>query len=134
MTEMQPKTRQLQRLALVCYLGLFAWVPLWHLVLAPHPDMSIGFIIGVGWLPLWFPLPGLIKGKPYTYAWANFIIVFYMGHGLTAIYSNPGEALWAAVEIALSTGAFLGSIYYAKYRGRELGLGLKKRKEKKVKE
>jgi uncharacterized membrane protein len=128
MSEQQPKTRKFQLLALSCYLGLLIWVPLWHFVLAPHPQMSPWFILTIGCLPLLLPLPGLLQGKPYTYAWANFIFVLYLGHGLTALYANPGEMLWAAVEVVLTTGAVIGSVYFARHRGRELGLGLKKLK------
>ncbi|RCU50333.1 DUF2069 domain-containing protein [Corallincola holothuriorum] len=131
MSKIETTTRRFQQLALSCYLGLVLWVPLWHFVLAPHPEMSVGFILFIGCLPLLLPLPGLLTGKPYTYAWANFIIVCYLGHGLTAIYSNPGEAWWALIEIILSTGAFIGCVYFARHRGRELGLGLKKLKQPK---
>ena len=73
-------------------------------------------------------MAGLIKGKPYTHAWANFIIMFYFLHGFTAIYTHQHEWFYALVEILLATTMFIGCCFYARYRGRELGLGLKKLK------
>ncbi|MCC5856322.1 MAG: DUF2069 domain-containing protein [Idiomarina sp.] len=115
-------------LTLVCYLGLLAYVILWHAWLSPNEFLSIPLSLVMWVTPLLFPLRGILKGDPYTHAWANFILMLYFLHGFTAIYTHFHEWYFAAIEIVLTTGAFIGATYYARYRGRELGLGLKKAK------
>ena len=52
-------------------------------------------------LPLLAPLKGILTGKPYTYAWASFIICLYMLHGLTLLYVTETDRLFAVVEVML---------------------------------
>lgn len=126
--EMADKTRFLRKLALVGYFGLLIWVVLWHFALANNEQYSRFFLVLFWVLPLLFPMRGIIKGKPYTHAWANFVVMIYFLHGLTAIYTE--EKWWyAAIELLFATMMFIGCSYYARARGRELGLKLKKLSE-----
>lgn len=115
----------------LCYWPLLAFVVLWHALLTPDTatrlPVSLALLFWV--IPLLLPLAGLIKGKPYTHAWFNFILMFYFLHGLTTIYTHPAEFWYAVIELLLTTGAFIGATGYARYQGRALGLGLKKRKK-----
>ncbi|MGX9417201.1 DUF2069 domain-containing protein [Vibrio sp. RC27] len=123
---MSDKTKAWRILALTSYLGLTLWVILWHLWLAPHQQIS-PWGIAIAWLiPLLFPLIGIIKGKPYTHAWANFVLMLYFLHALSMIYLDEGERLLAFVELLLTSLSFVANIYYARHRGRELGLKLTK--------
>nr|WP_088329209.1 DUF2069 domain-containing protein [Lacimicrobium sp. SS2-24] len=124
---MSSKTRFFRQLALLSYLGLLLWVVLWHFALGESIEYSVLFITLMWVLPLLFPLPGILKGKPYTHAWANFVLMFYLLHGLTAVYALENERWYAAVEILLAFSAFIGCSFFARLRGRELGLGLKKK-------
>ncbi|GAB3016882.1 DUF2069 domain-containing protein [Bowmanella dokdonensis] len=125
---MSAKTRFFRLLALSAYLGLLGWVVLWHFVLSEEGQYSAVFLLLMWVVPLLLPLRGLIQGKPYTHAWANFILMFYLLHGLTGIYALEKEAWYAALETLLASLAFIGCSFYARLRGRELGLGLKKQK------
>ncbi|KUE80186.1 hypothetical protein ATO46_03300 [Aeromonas schubertii] len=116
-------------LALFGYLGLLVWVVLWHGWLSPHPEISNTLLLTIWVVPLLFPLWGILLGKPYTHAWANFVLMFYFLHSLTLITTDEGERLLALVELLLATIAFVGCTYYARLRGRELGLGIKKEKQ-----
>ncbi|QSX31547.1 DUF2069 domain-containing protein [Shewanella cyperi] len=80
------------------------------------------------WLvPLLLPLPGIMQGKPYTHAWASFILCLYLLHGLTLLYV-AGDKLWFAIlEVGLLALLSITFPFYARLRGRELGLGLKKK-------
>ncbi|MGB2427183.1 MAG: DUF2069 domain-containing protein, partial [Alteromonas sp.] len=51
------------------------------------------FVVLIYVMPLIFPMHGILVGKPYTHAWANFIVMFYLIHGLTIIYAEPHEWL-----------------------------------------
>lgn len=125
---MSDKTKLFRAIALFGYFGLLIWMVLWHFVLIPDSPYSVLFRVLFWIVPLLLPLKGIVQGKPYTHAWANFIIMFYLLHGLTAIYSNADEWVYALIEILLATAMFIGCSFYARFRGRELGLGLKKLK------
>lgn len=126
---MNPQTRFFRVLALCSYLTLLAFSILWHFVLTTEGQYSWLFLFLMWVLPLLLPLTGLIKGKPYTHAWANFILMFYLLHGLTGVYALEQEYWYAAIEVVLATLAFIGCSFFARLRGRELGLGLKKAKQ-----
>ncbi|KXI28918.1 DUF2069 domain-containing protein [Paraglaciecola hydrolytica] len=118
-----------QRLALSSYFLLFVWLVIWHFMLTPDKSTSTLFTLLFWIVPITLPLKGLIQGKPYTYAWTNFIVMYYLLHGLTAVYAVEGERFYAFIEIVLCCGLFTGCSYYARLRGRELGLGIRKLKD-----
>jgi len=78
-------------------------------------------------IPLLLPLKGVLTGAPYTYAWGSFIICLYMLHGLTLLYVTDEHLLFALIEVLLLGTLLIGFPFYARIRGRELGLGLKKK-------
>lgn len=82
------------------------------------------------WLfPLLLPFYGLVKGKPYTAAWSNFIVMIYFLHSLTIVYTDPDERHLAVIEFILANCMLFGNGIYARMKGKELGLGLPKLKE-----
>lgn len=122
--DMSPRTALFRWLALGGNLALLAWIALWQLSLSPHPHIN-ALTLAIAWMiPLLLPLPGILAGKPYTHAWANFILMFYFLHALTLLYVDNGERLLAVVELVLTFVAFIGNILYARHRGKELGLKL----------
>ncbi len=124
MDEMQPQTKRYRLLALFGNLALLTWIAIWQLTLSPHPHIS-STTLAIAWvIPLLLPLPGILAGKPYTHAWANFILMLYFLHALTILYIDGGERGLAAVELILTTISFFGNILYARARGKELGLKL----------
>ncbi|MDN3609393.1 DUF2069 domain-containing protein [Vibrio ostreicida] len=124
MQQMQTSTKQFRRLALCGNLGLLAWVVLWQVSLSPHPHLN-NLVLALAWsIPLLLPLPGILLAKPYTHAWANFVLMLYFLHALTIVYIDGGERSLALVELALTFSAFIGNILFARARGKELGLTL----------
>ncbi len=120
------QAKQLLRLTQVSYFLLLIWVALWHTVLSPHIEVG-AMGVALFWIvPLLFPLKGIIKGNPYTFAWANFVLLLYFLHSLTLIYVDEGERSLAIVELVLTTAAFCLCTVYSRMRGKELGLKLKK--------
>ncbi|OOF13282.1 MULTISPECIES: DUF2069 domain-containing protein [unclassified Salinivibrio] len=114
----------MRKLSLASNLGLIAWVALWHAYLSPHPHLN-AWAVTIGWLvPLLLPLPGLIKGKAFTHAWANFILMFYFLHALTLIYVDEGERWLAVAELVLVSSAFWSNIVFARWMGKAQGLKL----------
>ncbi len=129
---MQAKTRRFRLLAMFSYFGLLIWVPVWHLFLAEPVGRSAEFeiFLTLVWtIPLLFPLKGIITGNPYTYAWSNFVVMFYLIHGLTSVYAVSSEIWFGVIELLLATGMFVGCSFFARLRGKELGLSLKKLKQ-----
>lgn len=137
MTRLQPNTQYARYFALLSNLALLTWVILWHSTLSPHPHIS-ALTITIAWaIPLLLPLPGILAGKPYTHAWANFVLMLYFLHAFTLLYTDEGERWLAAVELILTTLAFIGNTLYARLKGKDMGLKLprlssveKKEKEK----
>ncbi|MGJ7094992.1 DUF2069 domain-containing protein [Vibrio hannami] len=123
------RTQQYRYFALAGYLSLLSWVILWQAYLSPHPHIN-PLTAAIGWcIPLLLPLRGILAGKPYTHAWANFVLMLYFLHSLTIIYVDQGERWLAVIELVLTFAAFIGNILYAKFKGRELGLKLPKLSE-----
>ncbi|KPN78424.1 DUF2069 domain-containing protein [Shewanella xiamenensis] len=81
-------------------------------------------------VPLLLPIKGILKGNPYTYAWASFILCLYMLHALTLLYVTTDALAFAIIEVLLIGALLVAFPFYARIRGRELGLGLKKKSDK----
>lgn len=70
-------------------------------------------------VPLLFPLPGLLRGRDYTFAWATMLLVFYVGGYLAAGHANPADK-WASFGVAaLAALEFVSLSVYVKVRSRE---------------
>ncbi|ABS07924.1 DUF2069 domain-containing protein [Shewanella baltica] len=78
-------------------------------------------------VPLLLPAKGVFQGNPYTYAWASFVLCLYMLHGLTLLYVTTYAFAFALIEVLLIGVLLIAFPFYARIRGRELGLGLKKK-------
>jgi len=120
-------TKQLNKIALISYFLLLIYMPLWLIFLSPS-ELSPVLCLSLFTLPLLLPLKGIIQGSPYTYAWTNFIIMLYFLHSLTTLWVLPKDIIWASIELLLAGTFFLSATYFAKYRGQELGLSIRKKK------
>ncbi|OIQ25549.1 DUF2069 domain-containing protein [uncultured Vibrio sp.] len=122
--EMTTRSKQFRLLALFGNLALLSWVVLWQWQLSPHPHIN-NLTLAIAWsVPLLLPLPGILAGKPYTHAWANFVLMLYFLHAFVILFIGEGERLLASVELCLTSIAFVGNILYARSRGKEMGLKL----------
>lgn len=128
MSSQSISTPNLHKIALIGYFGLLFFMPLWLLVLHPSEGLSPTLSLLMFTLPLLFPLRGLVKGDPYTFAWANFVVMIYFLHSLTTLWVSADERIWALIELIFATTLFLAGSYFAKYRGQELGLSIRKKK------
>jgi len=130
------KTQHYQLLARVGYGSLLLLIPFWHLWLSPPAlNLSPWLITAIWFTPLIFPLQGIIKGNPYTFAWAGFLALLYIMHAVVIIYSaylesHAIELMLGSIELLCASLFWMGCIYFAKYRGQELGLSIRKKKEK----
>jgi len=122
-------TTSLKKIALTSYFSLLIFMPLWLIVLNPSQGLSPALSFCMFTIPLLFPMKGLLKGNPYTFAWTNFILMIYFLHSLTTFVVSTEDRLWAIIEFSLTCIMFFSASYYAKYRGQELGLSIRKKKE-----
>ncbi len=123
------RTRHYQLLAQTGYLGLLILIPVWHLWLSPPLlDINPWLVTGIWFIPLLFPLKGILQKNPYTYAWSAFLALLYLMHAIVILISAADEGLLASVELLCASLFLIGDIYFAKYRGRELGLSIRKKK------
>ena len=124
-------TQFARAMALFGYFGLMLWVILWHGFISPSPHLSLTFML-ILWLPwLLIPIKGMLQGNPYTHAWSVYLLLPYFLHSGVLLWSDEGERWLAIVELLLASTMFIGCMYYAKLRGRELGLSIRKKKEAK---
>jgi uncharacterized membrane protein len=124
------KTRMLLRLGQTGFLALFLLIPAWVLWLSPPEMGSPRVLLALLWGPLWLPLIGIWQGKAYTFAWANFIVMIYFVHGLTHLWISSGLPFFLAIaEVLFASLMFYGCTYYARDRGKELGLKIPKLKD-----
>lgn len=128
MNKQRISTNNLKKIALTGYFSLLFFMPLWLIVLSPSESLSTTTSLLLFTLPLLFPLKGLLQGKPYTYAWSNFIVLIYFLHSLTTLWVLPEDRVWALLELIFASTMFYGATYYAKFRGQELGLSIRKKK------
>jgi len=122
-------TQTHKKIALTGYFSLLIYMPLWLLIINPSEALSPTLTLVMFTLPLLFPLKGLVQGNPYTFAWSNFVVMIYFLHSLTTIWVSSEDLIWALLELIFATMMFISGTYYAKYRGQELGLSIRKKKE-----
>jgi len=104
-----------RRLTLLSYITLVAVLLTWYGWIDPSPA-ALALLL----LPLSFPLKGILKGNPYTYAWSSFLILLYFIHGVVEAYANPPVRILALLEVLASVAFYSGAVLYARLRGREL--------------
>lgn len=108
--------------ALIGYFGLFILMMAWIIWLTPpesiHLPKSLALLVLVG--PLMFPLRGVLHGRAYTHAWVSFLALFYLFLGLSEAWSGSQQPLLTALEILFSSLLYLGAMFYARFRGKQL--------------
>jgi uncharacterized membrane protein len=129
MNKQRMTTNNYKRIALAGYFSLLIFMPLWLIFLSPSESLSIPTALLIFTLPLLFPLKGMLQGNPFTYAWSNFIVLIYFLHSLTTLWVLPADRIWAILELIFASTMFFGATYYAKFRGQELGLSIRKKKD-----
>jgi uncharacterized membrane protein len=85
----------------------------WELFVAPlRPG---GTWLALKCVPLLAPLPGVLRGRRYTFKWGTLLIWAYAAEGATRMYTDAGiSAQLAFAELALSLAYFGASVAYLK--------------------
>ncbi len=75
-------------------------------------DTSAGswaMLLALG-LPLLLPLPGMVRGRRRTYAWATLCLLPGLVYGLTEMVANPAARWPAAVVLFLCVVEFVALV------------------------
>ena len=85
----------------------------WELWLAPlRPG---GSWLALKALPLLLPLPGILRGRRYTYQWSSMLILAYFAEGAVRTFGDGGRsAALALTEIVLALVFFVSTVFYAR--------------------
>ena len=113
-------TRVARAAALFAAIGLLLLMPAWILWLSPPINWDRWFLLAISTLPLLPPLAGLLRGRPYTYAWSGFISMLYFTHGVVEAWADSDVRWLALTEVLLAVMLYLGGMLYARWRSREL--------------
>ncbi|MDH5434359.1 MAG: DUF2069 domain-containing protein, partial [Gammaproteobacteria bacterium] len=76
------------------------------------------YLMLIWMFPLIFPLKGLIKGRPYTFAWSGFLAILYITHGLTCVVTHPQEMPAIILELIFSSLFLFGGMYYVRWKSK----------------
>ncbi|MHB1182052.1 MAG: DUF2069 domain-containing protein [Sulfuricella sp.] len=107
------RTATLHYGSIISLIALIFLCVAWELWLAPLRPGGSSLVFKV--LPLLLPLPGILRGKRYTYQWASMLILLYLTEGVVRAMSDKGwSATLAGVEIALTVVFFFSTVFYAR--------------------
>ena len=99
-----------QRLALATAAVLAACVAAASLRSAPWPANLVWTAALL--LPLVAPLPGLVRGRRRTFAWATLCVTPYFVYGVTEVIANPLVRGAAGAILFASLAWFVTLVYY----------------------
>ncbi len=86
------------------------------------PSLGIDlYWVALAALPLLIPLPGLIRGRRYTYKWVGFLTLLYFCIGVSETMANPALRIYGIGTILGSVALFLSAIYYSRFLRRSEG-------------
>ena len=90
-----------------------------HLALITALLIAVRSSLGIAAaLLLFLPLPGLLKARAYTAAWASMGLVFYCALLLAEGYVNPAQRTPAFALAALAGADFIALIFFVRVSSR----------------
>ena len=94
-------------------IGLIFLGLIWELFLVPLRPNGSWLVLKI--VPVLFALPGILKGKRYTYQWASMLSMLYLSEGIVrAMTEKDLNSKLGGLEIVLSITFFLSTIIYVK--------------------
>jgi uncharacterized membrane protein len=95
-----------------------------------HAGLIGGIVLlaggGIGLLllaPLVAPLRGYWLGKPYTFAWASMLLVFYCAGFLAEAYMRPTLAWPLRTVATIAAFEFVSAVLFVRLRAKEARAG-----------
>lgn len=100
---------QMRRVALAAHALLIV------LVLVPKFS-ALGTLLA---LILLIPLPGLIRGRTYTYAWASMLVAFYVAGYLAEGYARPDTRAASFAIGSVAALDYIALMLFVRFTARE---------------
>ena len=108
-----PAVRRTRALAVASTLALIALGLAWELWLAPTGRGTLALKV----LPLFLPLPGLLRLRLYTYRWVSLGVWLYAAEGAMRAGSERGvSATLALIEVVLALVLFTACCLHIRAR------------------
>ena len=105
--------RRTRALAIASTLALIALGLMWELWLAPTGRGTLAVKV----LPLFLPLPGLLRLRLYTYRWLSLAVWLYVAEGAMRAGSEHGvSATLAVIEVVLALVLFTACCLHIRAR------------------
>jgi len=104
-------------LAVLGNVGLILSLLAWHLWLFPTAYLWPVLLLCT---PLALALPGLIRGKAYTYGWCSLLVMLYLAYLLTEFLASSARPAVAPALFAAGL-MFTGCFSFGRFRARESG-------------
>ncbi|SFF43320.1 Uncharacterized membrane protein [Fontimonas thermophila] len=73
----------------------------------------------LGALLLAVSLPGILRGRIYTYQWSSMLIACYCALWLAEGWADPARRVVAFAIAGLAAADFIGQVLYVRWRNRE---------------
>ena len=106
-------------LAVGSLVGLIVLGLAWELWLAPTGTGTLAIKV----LPLFLPLPGLLRARMYTYRWVSLLVWLYFAEGVVRATTERGvSAALAMVEVLLCLVLFTACALHVRWRLRRVAL------------
>jgi uncharacterized membrane protein len=94
----------------------------WYGLLLPSPRLGLWLPVLLT-APLLLPLPGLVRGRAYTYAWTSLLVLFYIAWALTELLANPVARPAAYAAFFAGVLLFTGCVLFIRLDKRERAAG-----------
>lgn len=78
-----------------------------------------GTLAWMGAALLLLPLPGLWRGREYSYQWSSMLVAFYCALWLAEGWANADGRFAAFAMAALAAADFVSQVLHVRLRGRE---------------
>ncbi|HZW74042.1 MAG TPA: DUF2069 domain-containing protein [Caldimonas sp.] len=105
--------RRARAVAVAATVLLIALGAAWELWLAPTGRGTLALKV----LPLFVPLPGLVRMRLYTYRWLSLAVWFYAAEGVVRATSERGVSASLAIgELALAIVLFAACCVHIRLR------------------
>lgn len=111
-------SRYARWIALAGYLGVAVGVVAWFEWLAPSAVAGHWITLCL-LLPLIFPARGMLRARPYTYAWSSLLSLPYLGLALSELLVTPEKKFAVSLVLYPAAAWFIGSIMYVRWLAQE---------------
>jgi len=112
---LETRVRWSRRLALVCFLGLMAFLSIYYLMFADLHGARPWVILLIELVPLLLLLPGMLLGSARGHSFTCYVVNLYFIKGALAAF-DPNRQLFGVLEMAASVAVFCSAMVYVRWR------------------